>query len=177
MSLEALAEMECQVLVIVSCCAYNQVRAHCCIHTLSSRIFDATSGSAARVTRYVTDLHRVYSLQIRTCGDDVEYAGVGLLAGGVAGPAENRAVVGIADRLVGEHALGMPGRVLVAGLRDVSHLLGVVKGPVELVRRWIGLDSADYLCLLLSRHSIDALLVRQADRLVCKMIVKSLVSC
>lgn len=104
----------------------------------------------------------------RTCGDDVEYAGVGLLAGGIAGPAQNRAVVGLADGLVGEHALGVPGRVLVAGLRYVRHLLGVVEGPVELVRRRISLDPADNLCLLLSRHPVDALLIGQADRLVCK---------
>jgi hypothetical protein len=98
----------------------------------------------------------------------VEYAGLLLLPGDIAGPAEHRPIIHLADGLVGEDTLSVTGRVLVAGLRHVRHLLGVVEGPAEAVRRWEGLDPADDARLFVSGHPVDALLVRQADRLICK---------
>lgn len=96
----------------------------------------------------------------------MKYAGILLLAGRVARPAEHGAVVHFRDRPVCEDALGMSGRVLVTRLRHVLHLLGIVKGPTETLRRWIRLDPAYHPGVLVSRYPVDSLLIRHADRFV-----------
>lgn len=96
----------------------------------------------------------------------MKYAGILLLAGRVARPTEHGAVVHFRDRPVCEDALGMSGRVLVTRLRHVLHLLGIVKGPTETLRRRIRLDPAYHPSVLVPRNPVDPLLIRHADRFV-----------
>lgn len=97
----------------------------------------------------------------------MKYASILLLASRVARPAEHSAVVHFRNRPVCEDALGVSGRVLVARLRHVDHLLGIVEGPAEALGRWICLDPAYHASVLVPRHPVDPLLLRHADRFVC----------
>lgn len=96
----------------------------------------------------------------------MKYAGILLLAGRVGRPAEHGAVVHFRDRTVCEHALGMPGRIFETRLRHIDHLLGIVEGPLEVLRRRICLDLAYYMGVLVSRHPVYAFLIRHAERFV-----------
>lgn len=96
----------------------------------------------------------------------MKYAGILLLTGRVARPAQHGAVVHFRDRPVCEDALGMSGRILVTRLGHVDHLLGIVEGPTEALRRRERLDPAYHASVLVSRHPVDSLLIRHADRFV-----------
>lgn len=103
----------------------------------------------------------------------MKYAGILLLTGRVARPAQHGAVVHFRDRPVCEDALGMSGRILVTRLGHVDHLLGIVEGPTEALRRRERLDPAYHASVLVSRHPVDSLLIRHADRFVWKRKSKS----
>lgn len=113
---------------------------------------------------YVCELCR----NVRTRGYDVKYASVLLLAGSVARPTKHSAIVHFRDRSVREDALAVPSRVLVTRLGHVDHLLGIVEGPPKAFGRWIRFDPADHPGVLVTCHSIYALLFGHADWLVCE---------
>lgn len=55
----------------------------------------------------------------------------------------------------------------VSALRHIDRFGGVVEGPLERFRRWIGIDLAQDLGRLVPGDAVDFLLIRPADGLVC----------
>lgn len=98
----------------------------------------------------------------------MKYASILLLAGSVARQTIQSAIVHFRERSVREDALAVPSGVLVTRLGQFDHLLAIVEDPPKAFGRWIRLDPADHPGVLVTCHSIYALLFGHADWLVCE---------
>lgn len=98
----------------------------------------------------------------------MKYASILLLAGSVARQTIQSAIVHFRERSVREDALAVPSGVLVTRLGQFDHILAIVEDPPKAFGRWIRLDPADHPGVLVTCHSIYALLFGHADWLVCE---------
>lgn len=108
-----------------------------------------------------------------TCCNDVEDTGIFLLAGCVAGPAHDSAIVHLRHGRVREHGLRRSRPTTssgssVAGLGNVDRLGRVVEGPLETVGGRVRLNLTHHMCVLMACYAVHTLLVWSTDRLVCE---------
>lgn len=102
---------------------------------------------------------------IFTCGDDVEYAGFELRAGGIRSRTHHCAVIHLRNWLISERR--SEGSCLISRLRYVDGFGRVVETPLEVLGRRVGLHLAHHVGVLVACHSVDALLLGLANGLVC----------